>query len=98
MKRVTVTLPEETVDEIDRHDSNRSHFIQTAVAHELEQRRRRELDRSLDASHDEADEIAEAGFEEWAVAGDEADLDLVDVADGTPIRWLPGRGWVETES
>lgn len=97
MKRVTVTLPEDTVDEIDQHDSNRSRFVQLAVAHELERRRRRELERSLESSHVEADEIAEVGFEGWADGGDESDLDLVDLAHGTPVRWRPGRGWVEID-
>jgi len=97
MKRVSITLPEGTVEEIDRHDSNRSRFVQVAVAHELERRRRLQLERSLDMSHVEAGELAEAGFDEWLAARDESDLELVDLGRGTPVRWQPGRGWLEID-
>jgi hypothetical protein len=98
VKRITVTLREDAVEEIDRHDSNRSRFVQTAVARALERWRRRELERSLEVAHVEAHEVAEAGFAEWVEGGEESDLDLVDVASGTPVRWHPGRGWVQIEA
>ena len=97
MKRVTITLPDDTVAEIDEHNTNRSHFIQVAVARELEYRRRQEFERSLASQHVETDEVAEAGFEEWVAGGEESDLDLVDVSGGTPVRWQPGRGWIEID-
>jgi len=36
MKRVTVTLPEELVSEIDRWEANRSRFVLVAAERELE--------------------------------------------------------------
>jgi hypothetical protein len=94
MKRVTVTLDDDLVEEIASIDENRSRFIQIAVVHELERRRREELERSLSAPHAESDEVAEAGLEEWLSAGSNDD-DLVDRSQGTKIRWHPGRGWIE---
>ncbi len=35
------------------------------------------------------------GLEEWFALADEGDADLLDPEGGTPIRWVPGRGWVE---
>ena len=40
VERVTVTLPNELVSEIDRREKNRSKFVAEAVRHELERRRR----------------------------------------------------------
>jgi len=40
MKRVTVTLPETIVEEIDRWEKNRSKFVLEASLRELELRRR----------------------------------------------------------
>ena len=94
--RVTVTLPAEMVEDIDRLDRNRSAFILHAVQHELRRRRRDELRRSLKHPHPETREMAEAGFEDWARAlPEEETTGLVDPRAGTPVRWVPGRGWVE---
>jgi hypothetical protein len=95
MKRVTVTLPEAIVDEIDRWEKNRSKFVLEAAEHELELRRRLELERSLRNPHGETVQVAEAGIEEWgewSVADDEG---LVDPSAGRSIRWTPGGGWRE---
>ncbi len=53
-ERVTVTLPIELVERIDRYERNRSRFITEAVEHELVRRRRLELLRSLKSPHPEA--------------------------------------------
>ena len=42
-QRMTVTLPEEMVHEIDGHERNRSRFVQRAVARELERLRQEKL-------------------------------------------------------
>jgi Arc/MetJ-type ribon-helix-helix transcriptional regulator len=94
-ERVTVTLPAEVVRDIDRLEKNRSKFVLDAVRHELQRRRREELQRSLRSPHSESEQLAEAGFDEWASGLPDEDADLVDVAAGTPVRWVPGEGWVE---
>ena len=94
LERVTITLPRDLVEAIDRIESNRSRFVLDAVRRELERRKREELRRSLAAPHVEAEEIAEIGFDGWAedlLAEDAAGL--VDVAAGAAVRWVPGEGW-----
>jgi Arc/MetJ-type ribon-helix-helix transcriptional regulator len=96
-ERVTVTLPSEIVRDIDRMVRNRSRFVLEAVQHELQRRRRAALRRSLANPHPEGDQLAEAGFDHWASAlpAEEA-ADLVDLEAGVAVRWVAGRGWVET--
>jgi len=95
-ERVTVTLPAEVVRGIDRLEKNRSKFVLEAVRHELHRRRREELQRSLRRPHPESEQLAEAGFGEWAGSLPAEDAaDLVDAAAGKPVRWVPGEGWVE---
>lgn len=43
VQRVTVTLPDDLLKEIDRRESNRSKFVAEAVHRELERRRRAEI-------------------------------------------------------
>lgn len=43
-ERVTVTLPAEMIEHIDRFEKNRSRFIAKAVEHELARRRSRSRD------------------------------------------------------
>ena len=94
--RVTVTLPDDLVREIDRREKNRSKFIAEAVRNELDRRRRDELHRSLDNPHPESAELAEQGLEEWTRGLPEEDAAaLVDSNAGRPIRWVSGEGWVE---
>jgi Arc/MetJ-type ribon-helix-helix transcriptional regulator len=96
--RVTVTLPEEIVEKIDRIQKNRSGFVLEAVRHELSRRRREELRRSLREPHPETLELADAGFDEWAKASaGGGDAALVDARSGTAVCWTPERGWVEVE-
>ncbi len=67
-----------------------------AVRHELQRRRREELQRSLRSPHPESEQLAEAGFDEWADSLPAEDAaDLVDIEAGKPVRWVPGQGWVE---
>jgi hypothetical protein len=94
--RVTVTLPEEVVRDIDRVEQNRSKFVLEAVRHELLRRRREELRRSLLSPHPEAAVVAEAGIDEWGDRLPDEDVSaLVDARAGKPVRWIPGEGWVE---
>jgi hypothetical protein len=92
--RVTVTLPEAIVDEIDREEKNRSRFVLQAVNRELARRRREQLRRSLRKPHPETLALAEQGLDEWAghLPAEEIS-DLVAPGAGKPIRWTSGRGW-----
>ncbi len=94
-ERVTVTLPVELVEGIDRFERNRSRFIAEAVEHELVRRRRDGLLRSLKSPHPEAAELADTGLAAWGASLPAGDEGLVDVAAGKPVRWIEGQGWVE---
>ena len=94
-ERVTVTLPAELVREIDRRERNRSRFVLRSVQRELDRRRRDELRRSLRKPHVESHALAEAGEREWLAGLPDGDGDLVDLAKGQAVRWIPGEGWVE---
>src|SRR5512138_3604448 len=85
--RVTVTLPVDLVEEIDRVEANRSRFVAVAVEHEIEHRRREALPDSV--------ALAAEGVSEWGALAADGDDGLVDVARGTPVKWVEGRGWVE---
>ena len=96
VERVTVTLPNGLVKDIDRREKNRSKFVAEAVRNELARRRRDELRRSLHNPHPESAELAEQGLEEWTRGLPEEDTGaLVDSSAGRPVRWVPGEGWVE---
>jgi hypothetical protein len=95
-ERVTVTLPSELLRRIDRMEKNRSAFILEAARRELERRRRAELRRSMRSPHPETEELAQAGFDDWARSLPHEDIDeLVNVRAGTGVKWLPGRGWMK---
>lgn len=94
-ERVTITLPIDLVEGIDRFERNRSRFIAEAVKHELVRRRREDLLRSLASPHPEAAELAETGLADWGTSLPEDDEGLVDQAAGRPVRWVDGQGWVE---
>jgi hypothetical protein len=96
-ERVTVTLPEEIVRDIDRRERNRSRFVLQAVQHELKRRQKEELRRSLRTPHQDSDDIAQAGFAEWAEGLPEGDEDLIDIQSGENVRWVPGKGWIKEE-
>lgn len=94
-ERVTVTLPIDLVEGIDRLERNRSRFITEAVEHELARRRRDGLLRSLASPHAEAAELAETGLADWGASLPADDESLVDASAGRPVRWVEGQGWVE---
>lgn len=94
--RVTITLPGEVIREIDRRERNRSRFVLEAVEHELELRRRHDLLASLESPHPQSEEIAEAGFTDWADWGEAEDRDLLGPETGAAVRWSRDRGWEET--
>jgi Arc/MetJ-type ribon-helix-helix transcriptional regulator len=99
IERVTVTLPNDLVRDIDRREKNRSRFIAEAVRRELDRRRREELRRSLENPHPESHEFAELGFGEWSGGlPDEDAAALVDGSMGKTVEWVPGSGWVEDPS
>jgi hypothetical protein len=96
VERVTVTLPDELVRDIDRREKNRSKFVAEAIRRELDRRRRGELRLSLRNPHPESADLAELGFAEWATGLPEEDTEaLVDSGAGRPVRWVPGKGWLE---
>jgi hypothetical protein len=94
--RITITLPPELVSEIDRRERNRSRFVVDAVRREVQRRRREDLRRSLERPHAESSELADAGLDEWGGRESESDAELLDSASGSAIRWIEGRGWVDT--
>lgn len=94
-ERVTVTLPIELAEGIDRFERNRSRFISEAVERELIRRRRLGLLESLQNPHAEAAELADTGLAEWGARLPVDDEGLVDETAGTPVRWIEGRGWLE---
>ena len=94
--RVTVTLPMDLVRDIDRREKNRSKFVAEAVRHELDNRRREELRRSLQNPHPESADLADEGLDAWARSLPDEDAgSLVDRIAGYPVRWAPGEGWVK---
>lgn len=93
--RVTVTLPSDVLEDIDRLERNRSRFIAEAVQRELARRRRQGLLRSLETPHPEATELAKEGLADWGAGLPSGDEGLVDASAGRGVRWVEGRGWVE---
>ncbi len=93
--RVTVTLPAELVEEIDRVETNRSHFVAVAVEREIQRRRREALLASVRRPHPESVALAAEGMAEWGSQAADGDSDLLDAAHGTAVKWVEGRGWVE---
>jgi len=99
VERVTVTLPEDLLRDIDRRERNRSKFVAEAVRRELDRRRRAELRLSLENPHPESAELTEQGLEEWSRGLPEEDAEsLLDNKAGKAVRWIPGEGWVEDQA
>lgn len=96
VERVTVSLPDNLLRDIDRRERNRSKFVAEAVRREIDRRRRAELRRSLENPHPDTAELAEQGIEEWTRDLPEEDAEaLVISGAGKDVRWVPGEGWVE---
>ena len=94
IERVTITMPTEIVEDIDRQARNRSKFILDAVRHELERRRREELRQSLRNPHLDSESVADMGLSDWdsGLPGETVE-DLVDPKGGSELRWVSGKGW-----
>lgn len=92
-QRVTVTLPEELLAEMDLQTDNRSLFVAEAVRAELDRRRLERLQQALQAPHPESEEMADCGFEEWVALAGADDESLLDPEALIPMRWVPGEGW-----
>jgi hypothetical protein len=92
-ERVTVSLPSNLLEGIDQFEHNRSRFIAQAIEHELEHRRREELLRSVRTPHPGGDDLASLGTADWLPDLVEDAAELVDLAGGTPVRWVRGDGW-----
>ena len=90
--RVTVSLPHDLVQDMDRWEKNRSKFVAEAVRNELERRRRAELRFSLANPHPESVEpdLERLGLNDWAPEDETAAL--VNGA-GEAVRWVAGEGW-----
>ena len=93
-ERVTIRMPTEIVEDIDRRARNRSKFILDAVRRELERQRREELRQSLRNPHLDSESVAEMGLTDWdsGLPGETVE-DLVDPEGGSEIRWVLGKGW-----
>ena len=96
VERVTVTLPNDLIRDIDRREKNRSKFVIQAVRNELDRRRHEDLRLSLNNPHPDSTKLEEAGFATWAQGLPIEDCEsIIDTSVGVPIRWTPGKGWVE---
>jgi post-segregation antitoxin (ccd killing protein) len=96
-ERVTVTLAAGLVESIDRLERNRSRFIAEAIEHELARRRQESLLQSIRRPHADTVALVDTGLSEW-MSDLPADEGLVDVAAGTPVRWVEGQGWTKGRS
>jgi hypothetical protein len=94
-ERVTVTLPVELLQGIDRYEHNRSRFIADAVQNELVRRKRDGLLSSLQNPHPDATQLIDMGLAEWNASSPAGDEGLVDPSAGKSVRWVEGQGWVE---
>jgi hypothetical protein len=91
-ERVTITMPQEIVRQIDGLTKNRSRFIVDAVRRELARQRREELRLSLRHPHEESDQVAELGVADWGAALPD-DSDLLERGSGRAVRWRSEEGW-----
>jgi len=95
VERVTVTLPDDLVRDIDRREKNRSKFVADAVRRELDRRRRDELRLSLRNPHSESAAFEIRDLREWFRGLPDEDTEaLVDSDAAKAVRWVPGEGWV----
>jgi hypothetical protein len=99
-ERITVTLPQGLLREVDARDENRSRFVAEAVHNELARRKHVEFLASLEqrAWTHEDDELIEADTNEWFAQTTPADSQLVDPTEGTPVYWQAGVGWLEGDA
>lgn len=96
LERVSTSLPNDLLEDIDRREENRSKFVALAVRRELDRRRLQELRRSLQNPHPEIAGDVEQDLDEWSSGLPAEDTEaLVDDKAGRRIRWVQGEGWVE---
>ena len=93
-QRVTITLPADLVEQIDRLERDRSRFILEAVEHELARRRRNALLQSVQNPHPETRDLIDLGLSD-SLADPSPNDPLVDIRAGTPVRWSEGLGWTK---
>jgi post-segregation antitoxin (ccd killing protein) len=93
-ERVTITLPADLLDEVDRLERNRSRFIAEAIQHEVARRHREALLESVRSPHPETTQFIDAALMGWTseLPDDEG---LVDRSAGTAVRWVEGQGWIK---
>ena len=99
VERMTITLPDSLVREIDRWEKNRSKFVAEAVRREIERRQHIELRRSLENPPPESFELADQRLDDlvWGLPAEDAS-ELFDANAGRAVQWVPGEGWVEAPS
>jgi hypothetical protein len=97
-ERVTITMPSEVVEDIDRRAKNRSRFILDAVRRELDRIRREELRVSLRQPHAESDVVADLGVDDWGANLPEEEVEgLLDPKAGRRVQWRSGVGWATAD-
>jgi hypothetical protein len=98
-ERISVLLPAELLEDLDRIARNRDRFISDAIRHEIGRRAHEALRDSLRTPHPDLATAAEEDLHEWnASLPDEDASSLVDLDSGTAVRWRPGEGWAEDEA
>ena len=93
--RVTITLPADILLEIDIRETNRSRFVLEAVRQELQRRQKEELERSLASPHPESQGVEALGLREWFATAKNEAAELLDLAGGTEVCWVPNVGWTQ---
>jgi hypothetical protein len=89
--RISIDLPDDLLQQMDRLERDRARFLLLAVRNELRRRLALELQKSVDHPHPESRELAGLGLADW---GDpDSGDDLLDPEAGIPVEWLPDLGW-----
>src|SRR5690349_13185947 len=93
VERVTITLAADLVESIDKIERDRNRFISEAIKRELARRRHAGLLQSLHHPHADTADFLDPELTEWTSDLPEDD-GLVNMAAGTPVRWIEGKGWI----
>jgi hypothetical protein len=89
--RISIDLPDDLLQQMDRLERDRARFLLLAVRNELRRRLALELQKSVDHPHPESRELAGLGLADW---GDpDSGDDLLDPEAAIPVEWLPDLGW-----
>jgi post-segregation antitoxin (ccd killing protein) len=92
-ERVTVTLPIELIEQIDRIERNRSKFVAVAIRNELSRRQLEHFRASLDNAHCDAAELTELGLDDWATGYPPETEGIAERNAGSRVRWIEPHGW-----